>query len=348
MNKDCIIIHANCGEGHLKAAQAISGHFGFESIDMLDFSHPLIRKIYSQGYRFVVKHLVFVWAMLFESARFKFIRAIVDRMHFVLFHRLDVYLRENKPKIVILTHFFPTSFITRLKSLYGIKIITIVTDFCVHPLWINEKVDFYLVATIATRDELISKGVRVEKIKVTGLPLRDGFREPCDVEQIRKDLSFDAKPIVFIFSSTQGNTPHLKRILTELIEDFNFIVIYGTNIKSKKLINTLNSNSIKGFPYYERIWELMSVSFAMITKPGGLTTSEGLYKRKPFLFTHFIWGQEKGNLDMVVKLGVGFYTPTFKKIKETLFYLIKNPDLYKNFKLDGEDIFSCIENLTRD
>jgi len=280
-------------------------------------------------------------------AKFKFIRAVVDQAHFIMFGSLDTYIREKKPKYIILTHFFPTSFAVRLKSLYGIKIITVVTDFCVHPLWINEAIDAYLVATSSTRDELIARGVKQKKITVTGLPLRDGFREECDVEKIRKNLAFDEKPIVFIFSSTQGDTPHLKRILTELTESFNFIVIYGKNKKSKKLIDSLNSKSIRGLAYYEKIWELMSVSAAIITKPGGLTTSEGLYKRKPFLFTHYIWGQEKGNLDMVVKLGVGFYTPSFEKIKVALFYVMKNPDLYKNFKFDGEDVFSCVENLTR-
>ena len=347
-HKNCLVVHASCGEGHKKAASALAEHLKAPCVDLLDYCHPLIKKIYSDGYRFAVKNIPLIWFLLFESSRLKVIRIFLNWMHGFLFSSFLHFLKGKEFRFIILTHFFPIPLAARLKTFYAIKIITVVTDFKAHPLWIDERVDRYFVASSLSQRSLLSQGIEQKKVEVTGLPIRNGFSRSLDKEAIRRKLSLDDKPVILVFSSTQGKIPFFKEILTRLKDDFNILIIIGKDKKAKQFIDKLNSPSIKYFTYYEAIWELMEISFCIITKPGGLSVAEALHKRKPLIFTHFIWGQEKGNLDICVKSGVGFFAPKFKQLRETVYRLKESRDIFRDFKQIKQDIFISLDNFIKD
>jgi len=64
--------------------------------------------------------------------------------------------------------------------------------------------------------------------------------------------------------------------------------------------------------------ELMAVSDAMVTKPGGLSISEALVSRLPLIFFNAIPGQETGNIKVLKKYGVGISGLSVKEIGRKL------------------------------
>lgn len=76
-------------------------------------------------------------------------------------------------------------------------------------------------------------------------------------------------------------------MLKSIIENFpnlQIIAISGKNEKIKQQFdalveNTNSNNTVKVLQYTNKIPELMSVSDLVITKPGGLTTTESLASR---------------------------------------------------------------------
>lgn len=79
----------------------------------------------------------------------------------------------------------------------------------------------------------------------------------------------------------------LFKMLKTLIENFDnlqIVAISGKNIKIKKHFDNLveeenASQNVKILGYTTKVAELMSVSDLVITKPGGLTTTESLASR---------------------------------------------------------------------
>ncbi len=343
MNKNCIVVYASCGEGHKKAAEAVVEHFKFSSYDILHFSHRIIRELYSSGYRFIVKHLPFLWYGIFLLTELRIVKLLLDKLNLIIFLPFYNFLRKNKPHYVILTHFFPISIVKAIKRKDDVKMIVIITDMGVHPLWVDDSVDYYFVPIEYTKKELLKRNVPEEKIMVTGIPLREGFRKKIDPQDIRSKLGLEKEKTLLLLSSTTGNIHFLKDVLEQLSTSFNCIVIYGRNKKAESIIKRMKMSCVKGFPYYSRIWELMEIASFIITKPGGLTVFEALYKGKYLIFTHFIKGQEGVNKDIIEKLGKGVYVHSFDELKRVV--ASGEKVLYGQWAINGDDIFNQMRKI---
>ena len=75
--------------------------------------------------------------------------------------------------------------------------------------------------------------------------------------------------------------------------------------------------------------ELMDASDIIVTKPGGLTTSEALAKGLPMVIINPIPGQEDRNTEFLVNSGCAMVvSPTFE-LDEIIFLLTHDPDRLK-------------------
>jgi processive 1,2-diacylglycerol beta-glucosyltransferase len=333
-----LIIYTSFGEGHRIAAVSLKDSQCASCCNILDFSHPFIKFFYTYSNKLVTRKLPFLWKFIFVSARYSFVNMFIQKVNRFLFSPFIEYLIIQKPKVIITTHFFPLPFVSYLKERLDLKIISIVTELRVHNVWANGCVDFYFVAHEEGKVDLISSGVQGKKIINGFVPLRRGFFEKSNQISIRDKLDFDKKPCLLFISSMRGRFSFIKETIAYLKERYNIIIIYGSNIKLKKYLENLNFTSIKYFPYYENVWEFISISSVIIGKPGGLTIFEGLYKKKPFIFTDFTPGHEKANMDLLIKYGVARFVDTQQKFIESIDFFIKNKYSNSNYPITVNDI----------
>jgi processive 1,2-diacylglycerol beta-glucosyltransferase len=325
-----LLVYASFGEGHKKAAVCLQDSLNAPCIDLLDFSFPFIKKIYIYGYLFITENLQFVWKFLFSSTKNKAIIKINERLQEFLFFPFFGYLRKTKPKVIICTHFFPLAFIATIKNELGIKIITIVTDTHAHPMWAHMAVDYYFVAFNETKDDLLRAGIKEDKIFSGFASLREGFFEKLDERELRKKFAIDDKPCILCMSSLRGNFPYLEDFIRNFKDNFNIFIIYGKNGKLKKYLEALNVPSVKFFSIYEEIWQIFKLCSVIITKPGGLTIFEGISQKKLFVFTRYIPGQEKENMDLLIARGVGKFAASPQELITTVNELMSHKDLIEN------------------
>ena len=104
-----VIIYASFGQGHKKAALALGDILGAQTYDLLDFSNPLIKKIYSLGYDLVSQYFPRIWQVLFFSTKNNYFSSWVDKIHRFIFASFFKFLQQNEPKIIVVTHFFPSN-----------------------------------------------------------------------------------------------------------------------------------------------------------------------------------------------------------------------------------------------
>lgn len=334
-----LIVYASFGEGHKRAALALKYLPDAQLCDLLSFASPFLRKIYSLSYLTITQYFPWLWKGLFFSAKQKLFSSWLNRINRSIFSPFFKYLRDGRPGIIIVTHFFASSLITTIKNELNCKVAAVITDLRVHPLWVAECIDHYFAALEVTKGDLINLGVANDKITSGYVPLRLGFLEEIPVESLRKKFDLNSRPILVFVSSLRGRFPYLKGAIEALVNDFNIFLIYGKNKKLKKCLEDLDSPYIRLFSFYDQIWELFSASTIIISKPGGMTIFEGLYKRKPFIFTHYIPGQERANMTLLIKHGIARFVRGEEELVAAVhYYNTRNSELQNNYPLEVKDI----------
>jgi len=345
MNK-ILIVYASFGQGHKKAALALQSFLDSPCCDLLDYSHPFLRKIYSSGYTAASQYLPHFWQALFLAAKNNFFTFLLNKINKRIFSSFVKYIEQAKPEVIITTHFFPYNLIAGLKESHGIKLISVVTDLRAHSIWANKNVDYYFAPLEKTKSDLIAAGASAQKIISGYVPLREGFLQTLSLEGLRGKFRLDSKPCITFVSSSGGNFRFLKKSLKILLNDFYVFVIYGKNERLKNHLEKIDSPNLRLFPFYENIWELVSLSSVIITKPGGLTVFEGLYKKKPFIFTHYIPGQEKQNMDLLIKHKAARFANSAKELVDGVYYFTKNSSwISKDYPLKVKDIRFPLNSL---
>ncbi|MDD5070286.1 MAG: glycosyltransferase [Candidatus Omnitrophica bacterium] len=334
-----LIIYASFGEGHKQAALALRKYCNAPCKDLLNFSPPFFKRIYSYSYLFITNYFPFIWEYFYSKAQRSVFALFIERIHQIVFWTFFIYLEIYKPETIITTHFFPSFMVSLVKKKLGVKVISVVTDLRAYPLWVNKYVDTYVVAHDLTKRDLIELGVDQDKILSGYVSLREGFLTRPSDQDIRKKLKVGSKPCLLFMSSLRGKFPYVKDMISSFGNEYTILIIYGKNKRLKSYLDEKNFSYVRYFPFYQDIWELMSISSIIVTKPGGLTVFEGLYLKKPFIFTHYIPPQEEENMKLLIKYGVGKYVRDGEEFIEAVNGFSKQADqISNNYPLEIQDI----------
>lgn len=236
--------------------------------------------------------------------------------------KLKNLINEKKPDLVISTHPFGSQMISYLKKKGKIdcKLATILTDFASHEQWLigHEYTDFFFVSNDNMKKELTDYGVDESKITVSGIPMSDRFFQKFDKKEIFKmfDLDENKKVILFFGGGEFGlGKERTIQIFSSLISNspnYQIIAIAGKNEKMKEafeeLVEQLKANDkVRILGFTDKVPELMSISSVVVTKPGGLTTTESLVSNLPLIIINPIPGQEEENAEFLENHGVGVW-----------------------------------------
>jgi processive 1,2-diacylglycerol beta-glucosyltransferase len=316
-----LIATITAGGGHLAAAAALDEAWResrprdvIERVDLLKFFSPIHRKIHLDGYVKLVERAPELWGLVFKKTdnakvarrmnRFKLAFPSQSRT------RIVRYLKQFAPDVVLCTHYLPLETLGMLhKKSDGPRPLTVsvVTDFEAHVLWMDPCVDLYCVAAEETKARLVARGAAAKNVIVTGIPISGKFSPKPDLKSIRRNIGLrDDLPVLLVLSGGFGMGP-VAEILVELDkvpQPFQTIVVTGRNEELRRKLATQDRKHpthILGFA--SNMHELMAVADLVITKPGGLTTSEALALGKPLFILNPIPGQEAANSDFLLERG---------------------------------------------
>jgi len=189
----------------------------------------------------------------------------------------------------------------------GPLVVSIVTDFEAHALWMEECVDLYCVAAEETKARLVARGAKAANIVATGISISAKFSQKIDGRQVRRKLGLrDDLGVLLVLSGGFGMGP-VAEIVTELDKvegDFQMLVVTARNEELRRelaAVDRRHPTHVLGFA--TNMHELMAVSNLVISKPGGLTSSEALAIGKPLFILNPIPGQEAANSDFLLEHG---------------------------------------------
>jgi processive 1,2-diacylglycerol beta-glucosyltransferase len=337
-----LFTYASAGAGHRKAAQALFHYFKLNSkgldlvlVDVLDKISFLYRIAYTYGYPFLINRASWGWRFGFWLTSVQWLRPITKKFSLLLDIKnssaLVKFFVEEKADLIVSTHFLPSEICALLKANAKInsRLITVVTDFDVHPFWVHKDTDVYVVASGFTKKQLISQGVDEAKIREYGIPVDPKFFKVANKNTILKSLNLKTQATtVLVVTGSFGIGP-IEEIVDLLRQEVQLIVVCANNEKLRLSLKKKRYKNVCVLGFVDNIQDLMSVSDIIVTKPGGLTSVEVLAKELVPIFVSAIPGQETANAYALSTYGIGISAEDPEQVKHIVLDYKRHPEKIK-------------------
>jgi processive 1,2-diacylglycerol beta-glucosyltransferase len=319
-----LVLSASVGAGHMRAARAIEQALHevapdakVRNLDVLELTNAAFRRLYGRAYLDLVNRAPHVLGYFYDildqpsrsgAKRGDRLRLAVEKLNLRRFIR---FLQKESSDLVINTHFLPAEIIAHLRTAGRLPVpqVTVTTDFETHRLWVNQPCEHYFTATEEGARYLHHWGVPVCDTTATGIPIDPVFSKPIDRGDClkRHGLTGD-RPVVLQLAGGFGVGPieKLFQSLLAIEHPLELVAIAGRNEAVKVRLQELphsrrHRTHVLGFT--DKIDELMAAADLVVSKPGGLTTSETLARGAVMVIVNPIPGQESRNSDYLLENG---------------------------------------------
>ncbi|MBD3858579.1 diglucosyl diacylglycerol synthase [Bacillus sp. 28A-2] len=343
-NKKILILTANYGNGHMQVAKTL-----YDECKSQGFEHVIVSNLYQESNPIVSEVTQYLYLKSFSIGK-QFYRLFyygVDKIYnkrkFNIYlkmgnKRLDELIQLHNPDIIIIT--FPMIVVPEYRNKTGkvIPTFNVMTDFCLHKIWVHENIDRYYVATNYVKQKLVEIGTHPSDVKVTGIPIRPQFEAdvPKSIIYKKYGLSSDKK-VLLIMAGAHGVLKNVKELCEALLLDseVQIVVVCGKNAALKQSLSELEQahpHQLKALGYVEQIDELFRVTDCMITKPGGITLTEATAIGVPVILYKPVPGQEKENALFFEDHGAAIVINRHEDILESVTNLLQDEEKLEAMK----------------
>ena len=377
MSKKVLIMSASTGGGHNRAARAIKEELESRTIDNMSIECEIVDslklvnntmdKVISRGYEKSALYTPKAYGSVYRFSE----TTIASKNEFktnpltsLMARKFKHLLNESTPDLIIGTHPFPMIALSTLKKNNNIHslsrsesfykstkvdippMISVLTDYTTHSTWIQNEIDYYIVGHEYVKELLVYEGVDSEKVKAFVIPVEKSFLSHRDRETVLTELGLSPEKLTVLLMGGSFGAGNIKETLEDLIaidRDFQILVIAGRNehLKdklSKMLDSTIHNKNICLLGYTNKMNDILASIDVLISKPGGLTTTEALLNDVPMIVPYFIPGQEEENLDFLTNCGAALRTTKKYSLPVLLKVLIDDPSRLDNLRKNIKSI----------
>jgi processive 1,2-diacylglycerol beta-glucosyltransferase len=251
-------------------------------------------------------------------------------------------MKKMKPDIIVSTHFMPSdgTYLIKKSADFEFKFGIVITDYGLHTAWLTRDADRIYVATPIIKAELLTckehLNIEADDIKVTGIPIHPKYMDIPDKGFLRKKYNLDPEIFtILLFRDVfrKKNFEYFVEYLCMVPHPIQLIMLAGkewplpTRIKKKFVEHKI---AYRIFGYIDFMEELMALADIVMTKPGGLTSSESLAAKSPIAIYKPYAGQEERNAEYLMEKGAGLKINQLAGLPYHLTQLIENREILKN------------------
>ncbi len=354
-----LVFSITTGQGHNQTAKVMAEQLEKNGIackymDVYEYIHPKLSESLNKIYLMSTKNIPKMYGTgyrILEMREAGNNRVLPKLTNTLLAKKLLKLLREEEPDFIICTHVFAALLVTYLKDHFSKKTHTIgiVTDYTIHPFWEDTKLDYYVTASELLEHQGLKKGISPGKLKAFGIPIDPKFARKHTKAEAFSLLGLPQKRTVLVMSGSMGfgKVTDGIRELDRLPFDFQIATICGNNKKLKEQIDNLElKKDIYNYGYVNNVDIFMDAADCIVTKPGGLTTSEALAKGLPMIMNNPVPGQEDRNVEFLLNAGAALKISDTFSLSDAIYQLFLNEErlgiLYRGIQFLGKP------NSTRD
>ena len=251
--------------------------------------------------------------------------------------KLYNYIKDNNYDLIICTHLFPSMALTAIKKECNIHFINVATDYECIPFWNETNPDYFVIPSNLLKDDFVKKGVKEDILLPLGIPVSSNFKNNIKNIKIKTD-----KDIVLLTSGSMG-FGKMKELVNTLIKEFSntyFIVICGNNEKLESELLKIKCDNLEVIGFTKDMNAYMKLSKVVITKPGGLTTSEVATLNKPLIHMMPIPGVENYNATFYEKNKMSLKAINIEEVVSKLRELLDNKKLQEELTYNQRRIIN--------
>ncbi|MCI9067646.1 MAG: glycosyl transferase [Lachnospiraceae bacterium] len=306
-----LILSCNTGQGHNAAGKALKEEFlrrGAECkmLDALRFARPKTSGRASGVYVKTATNFPDVFGAAYKvagkisSSRRK---SPVYYANTLYGRKLYRYIEKGGYDCVVMPHLFPAEAITYIRKHYPLKAACffVATDYTCIPFTEETGLDAYFIPSDELVAEYVERGIPEERLVPLGIPVSDRFGEKKDKQETRLGLGIGTDgPVVLVMTGSMGfgNVCAMASVIEAgLPEDGRVVILGGNNQKLKeKLRKEFRGNrKVMVLDFTTQADLYMDICDVLVTKPGGLTSTEAAAKGIPMVHSAPIPGCETRN-----------------------------------------------------
>jgi len=342
--KKILLLSVSAGAGHMRAAEAIRAYANRPDtgvtathLDVMDYVSKSFRKLYTDFYITLVNKAPTLWGYLYQitnaaqpDSSLQKLRRGVERLN------TQALLKEIaafKPDAIICTHFLPAEILAGMirAARLACPVWVQVTDFDLHRMWVHDDMAGYFAANDEVAFRMRAQGIPPQTIHVTGIPIMPAFAQALDRSACASAFGLDPQGTTFLLMGGGAGLGSLDSIAERLLAlegNFQLIVLAGKNAHALAALQALaarNPGRLLAQGFTDQVERLMACADLVITKPGGLTTSECLAMGLPMIVNAPIPGQEERNADFLLEQGVALKAFDGVTLEYRVRYLLEHP-----------------------
>ena len=306
-----LILSCNTGGGHNSAAAAISEYFEkmgsrCDIVNALDFLPKARAELISRGHVLAYKYAPKLYGAGYRIGE-RIPQSHLYEQNAKGADELCRKLFSGSYDVVISVHIFAAMMMTELRVSREIDIPSffVATDYTCSPGVSEIDADKYFIPHEKLRGEFVSQGIMSDRIVASGIPVREEFCRRSDKAEARQTLGMSEEGRMLLLCCGSMGCGPIRSIALKLgevmDENDNLVIVCGSNRQLEKELQFLTGDDIRikicGFT--DKMSLYMDAADLIITKAGGLSTTEAVMKRLPILYIDAVPGCESRNIEFM-------------------------------------------------
>ncbi len=237
-----LILSASTGGGHMRTASAVEKYIEenrpndiVRVVDTFECIGHLYNKTVSEGYEIIAKTAPgFYGAVYNHTNKDSKMTEFASKFQKGLAFRLLPLMAEFRPDVIIGVHAFCVDMATKIKAKYNVDVpvISLITDFAPHKMYVQDGVDAYVVSNREMIDALEKFGVKRNQIQVSGIPIDPRFYKKYDKNELMKKMGLNPNLPTLLLMAGSFGVRDIFKIYLDIVEteiDFQVVLVTGKN-----------------------------------------------------------------------------------------------------------------------
>ena len=312
------LLSCNTGEGHNSTAKAVrevleSRGVECELVDTLAFVSPGISKIVSTGHVYLYKYAPKLWDVSYPALKNDNPKpgkkTMLYRALTIGAKKLHRFLTEGQFDAAICSHVFSGMMATELRRRGELNIpcYMVATDYDRYPYMDQCDLNGYFIPAKELTDEFLKAKLPVDKLIPSGIPVRQAFYTRYDKTEARRKLNLPESGLVVILMCGSMGVGPMQKIAKELAErtpaDTTIFAMCARNKKLYESVSRIGNPKLVAMGFTDQVPVYMDAADMIVTKPGGLSSTEAGNKHLPMVFINAVGGCETPNFDFFLERG---------------------------------------------
>ena len=340
-----LFLSVSAGAGHMRAAEALRLTAAASlptvetlHLDAMDYVPSAFRKLYTDFYITLVNSYPTLWGMLYQRSSeadpdgpMQKLRRAIERLGTGDLRRA---IDKFAPSAIVCTHFLPAEMLMHAirRGRMTVPVWVQVTDFDLHGMWVIPHMTGFFAASDEIAFRMRANRIEAHRVHTTGIPVMPEFTQLQDRRSCAERFGLDSmRPTIMLMGGGAGvgKLDEVAARLMQLDNDFQLIVLAGRNeaaLARLKIQAEEKPGRLFAFGFTNEVALLMACADLVITKPGGLTTSECLAMGVPMVVYAPIPGQEERNADYVLEQGAALKAVDLISLEYRVRHLLAEPE----------------------